>query len=91
MRIDQKIAANEMDMVVQAALDDPRPGDIFHELFSYGVQVIDVDDEGVHWRSFNTDELGRGVETREAWSQSFRYGDHMPGQHTMHLFERGDE
>jgi hypothetical protein len=73
------------------SIDDPRPGDIFHELYSYGVQVIAVDDEGVHWRSFNTDELGRGVETREAWSQSFRYGEHMPGQHTMHLLERGDE
>ena len=88
-KIDQRIGSVEMDMLVQAALDDPRPGDIFHEMYSYGVQVLGVDSRGVHWRSFNSAEVGRGVETRERWSQSFRYGDHMPGKHTMHLLERG--
>lgn len=89
MKIDQKIGATEMDMLVQAALDDPRPGDIFHEMYSFGVQVMAVDDEGVHWRSFSTKEVGRGIKSREEWSLSFRYGDHMPGKHTMCLLERG--
>lgn len=88
-KINQRIGSAEMNMLVQAALDDPRPGDIFHEMYSFGVQVLAVDAGGVHWRSFNSDEVGRGVESREKWSQAFRYGDHMPGKHTMYLLERG--
>ena len=88
-KINQRVGQAEMDMLVQAALDDPRPGDIFHEMYSFGTQVLAVDDAGVHWRSFSSEEIGRGVKTREEWSQAFRYGDHMPGMHTMNLLERG--
>lgn len=91
-KINQKqVTSAEMDILVQEALDDPRVGDIFHELYSFGVNVLKVDDEGVHWRSFATAETGRGVETRDEWSKAFRYGDHMPGQHTMYLLERGSK
>lgn len=88
MKITQ--TAPDMDTLVQTALDDPRPGDIFHEMYSYGVQVLAVTATHVEWRSFSSEELDRGSATREEWSRSFRYGDHMPGQHTMHLLERGD-
>lgn len=79
-----------MDDWVQEALDDPQPGDVFHELYSYGVQVMAVEGDEVYWRSFSTETLGTGFESREKWSQSFRYGDHMPGKHTMHLDTRGE-
>lgn len=91
-KINQKqVTSAEMDILVQEALDDPRVGDIFHEMFSYGVNVLNVDAAWVHWRSFSTGELGRGVASREDWSKAFLYGDHMPGHHTMYLLERGDK
>lgn len=76
---------------VQAVLDDPREGDVFHEMYSYGVQVLCVDDTHVGWRSFGREELGRGWTTREEWSKSFRYGNpELAGKHTMQVMRRGD-
>lgn len=80
---------DDMDAWVQAALNDPRAGDIFHEMYSYGVQVIAVSPDEVYWRSFSTRTHDVGFATREEWATGFRYGDHMPGKHTMHLQRRG--
>lgn len=80
-----------LDIWTQQALDDPRPGDIFHEMYSFGVQVVKVTDTHVHWYSFSSKPIAEGEETLEAWKQAFRYGDHMPGKHTMHLLTRGGD
>lgn len=81
--------SDAMDTLVQEALDDPRPGDTFHEMYSYDAQVLAVTDQTVEWREFNSREIGRGVVSRAGWSRSFRYGDHMPGKHFLRLLERG--
>jgi hypothetical protein len=75
---------------VQDALSDPRVGDVFHEMYSFGVQVLHVDETHVGWRSFSSTELGRGWETREKWAESFRYAN-IPASRTMMLQRRGDE
>lgn len=79
-----------MDEWVQIALDGPRPGDVFHEMYSFGVQVTAVTDTDVEWRSFSTETIDTGTATRAEWAESFRYGDHMPGKHHMALMTRGE-
>ena len=59
------------------------------QVYSYGVQVIAVSPDEVYWRSFSTRTHDVGFATREEWATGFRYGDHMPGKHTMHLQRRG--
>lgn len=83
--------ADEMDVLVQDALDNPRVGDVFHEHYSFGIEVTEVTDTDVAWRSFNTGPVDQGRTGLDEWRLEFRYGDHMPGQHIMHLLERGDQ
>jgi hypothetical protein len=85
-KIKEPMDSAAMNLLVQAALDDPRV-----ELYSYGVQVLAVTESDVWWRSFSTETIDQGTATRDEWSKSFRYGDHMPGKHTMRLLERGAE
>lgn len=56
------------------ALNDPLPGDVFHEMYSFGAQVRAVDGDTVYWRTFNTAEIERGSCTREEWARKFLYG-----------------
>jgi hypothetical protein len=53
---------------------DPRPGDVFQEMYSFGTQVLKVDGDSVHWREFNTAEIRRGVSTRAEWAKKYQYG-----------------
>jgi len=61
-------------MVTEDAFLDPRPGDVFHEMYSFGTQVLAVDGDHVVWREFNTAEIRRGVCTREEWARKYLYG-----------------
>ena len=81
----------QREIDTQAALDDPREGDVFHEMYSFGVQVLDVSPSGVYWRSFNTAEVERGFCSLAEWSQRFRYGGNssVADKHYMHLSKRG--
>ena len=64
---------NEAQVTIDA-LNDPRPGDVFHEMYSFGAEVLDVRVDTVYWRTFNTAEIERGECTREEWSKKFLYG-----------------
>lgn len=55
------------------AVNDPRVGDVFTEMYSFGFQVIQVTHSHVTWRSFNSKEIDRGTCTREEWKTKFKY------------------
>ncbi len=76
-----------METWVQAALDDPRVGDQFHEMYSYLCGVTSVDAESVSW----SDSVGKsGTMTRAEWALHFRYRPDEP-KHWLHLHRRGNQ
>jgi hypothetical protein len=74
------------------AFADPRPGDVFHEMYTFGTQVRAVDGDDVYWREFNTAEIRRGVCTREEWARKYLYGgtSSVQDRYWVRLSTRGE-
>jgi hypothetical protein len=92
---------------VQDALSDPRVGDVFHEMYSFGVQVLHVGDVFHEMYSFgvqvlHVDETHVGwrsfssTELGRGWETREKWAEsfryaNIPASRTMMLQRRGDE
>ena len=94
--IDQCRTYDQKQRFTMEAINHPRPGDRFHEMYSFWIIVTGVTDKQVvYWKgnppcTFPTKNVSRHVSSREKYRKSMVY-DSMPDTPTMMLAARDED